>query len=223
MNREFRVWGLIWVLAFTAVAAGVLVGGLILGALSPASASRPAQDSRPAVSLRQDDDGRPGALAVAGLPGLAGAPTGARMAADATASARVRLPAPAPGAPPSPTTGTRAASSEAPRSRIPLRGSASWYCQPGRSPCTAGHPATGAYAAAGPALRAALGDWRGRTVTVSVPGRAPVEVRLVDWCRCDGGGLIDLYAGRFEQLAPLDAGRVPVTVTIPAPPERSTP
>ena len=93
-----------------------------------------------------------------------------------------------------------------------VRGTATWYCLPGVSPCTAGYPEDGKYAAAGPALRAALSDWRGRTITVSAGGRSVKDVVLVDWCRCDGGGLIDLYAGVFAALAPLDRGRITVTV-----------
>ena len=87
-----------------------------------------------------------------------------------------------------------------------ITGIASWFCLPGRSPCTAGYPASGAYAAAGPALR--VGAWRGRTVTVN-----GLPVRLIDWCACPGGRLIDLYASVMRQLAPLSAGLVKVEVT----------
>lgn len=85
-----------------------------------------------------------------------------------------------------------------------LRGIASWYCLPGRSPCTVGFPADGAYAAAGPALR--VGAWRGRVVRVN-----GIDVRLIDWCACPER-IIDLYAGVFAQLAPLSAGLVTVEV-----------
>ena len=64
------------------------------------------------------------------------------------------------------------------------------------------------YAAAGPALR--VGDWRGRTVTVTAGGRS-VRVTLIDWCACPDGRLIDLYAGAFSRLAPLSRGVVRVT------------
>lgn len=94
-----------------------------------------------------------------------------------------------------------------------LTGVASWYCRPRRSACTAGHRASGAYAAAGPALRAALGPaWRGQRVVVAVGGHA-VTVELVDWCECPGGRLIDLYGSQFRRLAPLSVGLLTVEVT----------
>lgn len=96
-----------------------------------------------------------------------------------------------------------------------LTGTASWYCLP-RSACTRGYPATGLFAAAGPALRAALGpNWRGRVVTARANGRA-VRVRLIDWCQCYAGTsrerAIDLYASAFRQLAPLSHGVIKVEV-----------
>jgi hypothetical protein len=76
-----------------------------------------------------------------------------------------------------------------------LRGLASWYCRAGSSPCHYQYPDTGgfdAYAAAGPRLRAAIGNWRGRIVSVD-----GIRVKLVDWCQCYKGQanekLIDLY------------------------------
>lgn len=112
---------------------------------------------------------------------------------------------------PAPTTRTRPASTRAPRTSTTLRGTASWYCLPGRSACTAGYPADGLYAAAGPALR--VGNWRGRVVTVErADGSAAVRVRLVDACACGGGRVIDLYALAFGRLAPLSAGVVEVRV-----------
>lgn len=82
----------------------------------------------------------------------------------------------------------------------PLAGVASWYCLPGRSACAAGFGAAGLYAAACPALRAALGrSWRGKAVTVAVAGRAPVRVRLIDSCAAQGR-LIDLYASSFRRV-----------------------
>ncbi len=101
-----------------------------------------------------------------------------------------------------------------------LSGLSSWYCSPGRSACTAGFPASGLYAAAGPAVRAAIGpSWRGTVVTVTT-SRASVRVRLVDWCACGGGRLLDLYASVFsgspEQPGlgvPLSAGVVDVRVS----------
>jgi rare lipoprotein A (peptidoglycan hydrolase) len=93
----------------------------------------------------------------------------------------------------------------------PVTGNATWYCQPGRSACTRGYPASGPYAAAGPALR--VGNWRGRWVTVRANGRA-IRVRLVDACQCGNGRrLIDLYGSQFARLAPLGRGVLRVSVT----------
>jgi hypothetical protein len=65
------------------------------------------------------------------------------------------------------------------------------------SVCTAGYSPLGAYAAAGPALRVALGGnagskcpcpWRGKVVYVN-----GVRVSLVDWCACSGNHVIDVF------------------------------
>lgn len=87
--------------------------------------------------------------------------------------------------------------------------SATWYCLPGRSACTRGYPAGGAYAAAG--WRLAVGAWRGRVVRTCRVDRPTqcVLVRLIDRCACSG---IDLYASAFRRLAPLGTGRVAVVV-----------
>lgn len=84
-----------------------------------------------------------------------------------------------------------------------LRGRASWYA------------ADGLIAAAGPALREALGaGWRGTRVTVCASGC--VTVVLSDWCQCyrgtDRERVIDLSDDAFRRLAPLSAGLVRVTV-----------
>ena len=88
-----------------------------------------------------------------------------------------------------------------------LRGAASWYCNRNgsRGPissCHNAYPDTGgfdAYAAAGPRLRAALGDWRGRVVSVD-----GLRVKLVDWCQCYQGQsnekLIDLYLDVYRAV-----------------------
>ena len=83
-----------------------------------------------------------------------------------------------------------------------LRGSASWYCRAGSSPCHYQYPDSGgfdAYAAAGPKLRAALGDWRGKVVSVD-----GIRVKLVDWCQCYKGQanekLIDLYYDVYRRV-----------------------
>ena len=80
-----------------------------------------------------------------------------------------------------------------------LTGPASWYC------CTRGHAAGEFVAAAGPALR--VGAWRGRVVRVN-----GLRVRLVDFCRCPFGRVIDLHPGVFRSLAPLSRGIVRVSV-----------
>jgi hypothetical protein len=83
-----------------------------------------------------------------------------------------------------------------------ISGAASWYCRAGWSPCTTTHPdgqGFDAYAAAGPALRAAIGPtWRGRIVTVN-----GIRVKLIDWCQCFRGEssekLLDLYYDVFAR------------------------
>lgn len=87
-----------------------------------------------------------------------------------------------------------------------LRGVATWYDAPTRRD-----------AAAGPALRDALGsDWRGRWVTVSAAGRSTL-VRLTDWCACgDRHGsptVLDLDDAAFARLAPLGTGVLDVVVS----------
>ena len=82
-----------------------------------------------------------------------------------------------------------------------LRGTASWFAAPVGT------------AAAGPALRAALGpDWRGRSVAVTSGGMS-VRVVLDDWCQCYGTRLIDLSLGSFSALADPSRGLVLVEVT----------
>jgi hypothetical protein len=95
-----------------------------------------------------------------------------------------------------------------------LSGTSSWYCLPGRSACTRGYGASCICAAAGPTIRAALGDWRGRTVVVST-GNVDVVVTLIDWCSCPDGRLLDLYAVAFGGLAPngLSDGLIDVGVS----------
>lgn len=94
-----------------------------------------------------------------------------------------------------------------------LKGIATWYCLLGVSPCQAAHQ-RGRFAAAGPALRLALGpSWRGRVVAVSVPGESPIFVTLTDWCACPSGHTIDLYAEVFSLFKPLSEGTTDVTVS----------
>ena len=90
-----------------------------------------------------------------------------------------------------------------PAPRYHVDGVATWYCQPGVSICTAGYPASGAYGAAGPALRAALGNWRGRTVYVN-----GIAVLLVDWCQCNGDHVIDVYHATWVTIPHPDSVEV---------------
>ena len=88
-----------------------------------------------------------------------------------------------------------------------ITGVASWYCRPGVSRCTRGHPG-GLYAAI---RRDLLTTWRGRDVKVCTASNC-VTVRVID-CLCAGGtGIIDLYADAFIHLAPLSRGRIHVTL-----------
>jgi len=88
-------------------------------------------------------------------------------------------------------------------------GPASWYCKAGVSICHRAYPG-GMYAAAGQKLR--VGNWRGRVVQVCGNGSC-VSVKLIDWCACGGGRVIDLYSDAFRRLAPLSKGTVKVTVS----------
>jgi len=83
------------------------------------------------------------------------------------------------------------------------------------------HDACSTCAAAGPALRHALGaGWRGTVLDIGGPGNAVVRVVLTDSCACrdrhDLPTLIDLSAEAFAELAPLDWGVVAVSIEIPA-------
>lgn len=94
------------------------------------------------------------------------------------------------------------------RAPVVPRGTASWYA------------VSGDVAAAGPALRRALGDWRGALVEVCA-GRC-VTVKLVDFCQCykgqRGERLLDLSDSAFAQLAPLAVGILHVRVSAIVPP-----
>jgi hypothetical protein len=91
----------------------------------------------------------------------------------------------------------------APKTTHVISGLASWYCRAGISPCTVNHPDDGgidAYAAAGPRLRAAIGDgWRGKVIYVD-----GLRVKLIDWCQCYKGEphekLLDLYYDVFARV-----------------------
>lgn len=108
-------------------------------------------------------------------------------------------PSPQPVVPTRPTPGP-AGTGRAPVAGSALSGIATWYAwRPGQ-------------AAAGPALRAALGPgWRGRSVLVTAGARS-VRVVLTDWCACPGGRVIDLDSRSFAVLAPLSVGVLRVEV-----------
>jgi hypothetical protein len=90
------------------------------------------------------------------------------------------------------------------KSRLVARGVATWYRY------VPGH------AAAGPALRAALGPrWRGKTVRVCDRAGRCVSAVLSDWCACGGDRVIDLDRRLFARLAAPSRGLVKVTVRIP--------
>lgn len=84
-----------------------------------------------------------------------------------------------------------------------VTGKATWYVW---------HPGQ---AAAGPALRAALGkNWRGAYVRACTATRC-VRVRLTDWCACPGGRVIDLDVRAFATLAAPSRGVIRVKVRWP--------
>jgi hypothetical protein len=95
-------------------------------------------------------------------------------------------------------------SAHRPRSPQPAQGQrsgvATWFAAPAGT------------AAAGPALRAALGrNWRGTAVTVTANGHA-VRVRLTDWMRADK--LVDLNPAAFRATCgALSRGVCRVSVT----------
>lgn len=83
---------------------------------------------------------------------------------------------------------------------------ATWYCLAGVSKC---HYAAsnGLYAA----ISSDLAYLRGKTITVRY-GTRSVVVKVID-CNCEAHRAIDLYADAFRQLAPLEVGRMPVTIS----------
>jgi hypothetical protein len=120
-----------------------------------------------------------------------------RRAALAQPAARAPVPTPKP-----------KAEIKGPTGKVRARGDATWYCLDDRSPCHYAHSG-GLYAAAGPALR--VGDWRGRRVWVCAGGDC-VRVKLIDWCACGNGRVIDLYSDAFRRLASLGTGEIRVSV-----------
>jgi rare lipoprotein A (peptidoglycan hydrolase) len=107
------------------------------------------------------------------------------------------------------TTASRTVRAPSVSGRVRATGIASWYCKTGVSACHRSFPG-GLYAAAGPALR--VGDWRGRAVRVCSSGGC-VTVRLIDWCACGGGRVIDLYSDAFSRIGSLSQGTMRVSVS----------
>ena len=176
-------------------ALGFLIGLLLNFLLTHPTASRQVSAPRPSPSeVRQLD-----ATETTEAPTLrpSATPTTSSGAASATAATD---PVPTVAPTPKPTKRPRATT----RHVDGLSGLATWY------------PAGGPVAAAGPALRAALGhDWRGQTVRVC-SGERCVTVQLIDWCACgDRHGqdtLLDLGLDAFTRLADPSAGVIDVTI-----------
>lgn len=82
-----------------------------------------------------------------------------------------------------------------------LAGDLTYYCNWTHldalwSRCTHGYPdgpGQDFYGAAGPELRRLLGDWRGRTVTVTGADGQHARLTLVDFCACGGSHVLDAY------------------------------
>ena len=125
--------------------------------------------------------------------------------ADARRSARGRRPTPR-----SPTRAVDREAARAPAHRAPrVAGRRPGTARPASASATTLYPG-GMYAAAGG--RAA----RRRLARPTRPGlrqRPCVIVRLIDWCACGNGHIIDLYSDAFQRLAPLSSGAVRVTVS----------
>ena len=131
-------------------------------------------------------------------PATAGAVTSKEVLAVASADAAVPFLIPAPGT-------------------VWEDGVATWYCLPGRSPCTVGHPADGMYAAISPAY----GIPPDSSVSICRQDRC-VTVTVIDKCAA-GPRCVDLYAGAFALLAPLSTGRIAVTVQLLGPDGQTPP
>jgi hypothetical protein len=176
-----------WAACTAAVVAPVLLGvALAVGAIAPpGTAGDQPSTPRPV---------EPSALAPWPSPSPSPYPTPSPAATTSPSVAPSATIAPEPTKRPAPTPRPTAR----PRNPQPtprlggskVSGAATWYCWPAYpSPCTRGYDWRGAYAAAGPALRAALGPrWRGRHVWVN-----GVEVTLVDFCACSGNHAIDVF------------------------------
>ena len=166
------------------LALGLLALAFLAGLLAGVHAARGADPSEPSPAP---------SFAPFALPPATPRPTAAAAPQQpappsGTGPGQARRPTPKPSAAPSPS----------PRL---VRGLASWYrWRPGE-------------AAAGPALRAALGpSWRGTRVIVTAGGLS-VPVRLTDACQCYGTRLIDLDRDAFARLDDPSLGLVEVAVS----------
>lgn len=121
------------------------------------------------------------------------------LSSATTAPAATATPKPAIRATPRPTVRPRPTTSQS------ISGQSTTYCRPqdyGTGACMAVHPNGGHWAAAGPALRAAIGGgdhcapgphcWRDVRVWVCSKLACTYAV-LADWCACGSGHVIDLY------------------------------
>ena len=181
----------------------LLASLLIAASPLPDSAAQPSVADIPAAPMgwvsRTPDDGWTGAP-TAGTPSPAAVSPVAHPSLGATGKR--------PGSEAQPTAKPSAAATNLVSvSREPApRGVASWY---------SARPGT---AAAGPALREALGpDYLGQSVRVCAGSRC-IEVRIVTSCQCyrgePGERLIDLSRSAFSRLADPSVGLVRVTVEV---------
>lgn len=140
------------------------------------------------------------------------APTVYKPSEASFAPIAVSTPTPAPTLPPRAVAGPLNTPKPSPKPRGAIStaligGKATWYC------CTKGYGESRMVAAAGSELR--IGNWRGRTVTVTGPAGNSIRVKLVDWCACKGSRIIDLQPAAFRRLAPLSRGVIDVSVNLP--------
>ncbi len=202
-----------------------LIAVLLMFTLGPAEATLPV----PAPTAYPASMFTPVAVEPSASPAQSWLPTLAPMPLDAPAPALVTRPTTRPVviAHPKPVPVIAA------QTNGTVRGIATYYCNADNpdlkaSICMARHPDTNAYdayAAAGPALRRAIGGgdqgscrpgphcWRNHKVTVCSSGKPHgcLVVTLADWCACGSDHVIDLYGDPFVVM--LANGGNPVTIT----------
>lgn len=183
MNRARMPY--LWVVV-NAVAALIL--GYAIASGHPVSATSPSA-SEPVITWRPVQTEVPRAVLPPSAEGVYEQP--ATTGPSAAPAAPTTEPTPVPGA------RTPSPSSRAGRVTVRL----TWYCEPGRSRCTSGWPASCLCVAVSPDLA-----WlRGRTFTLGANGRQ-VTVRAVD-CNCQARTAIDAYASVWRALGlPLSRG-----------------